>query len=281
MNKNFIRIISRLDIKNNNLIKGINLEGLRILGEPLNFANIYSKHGVDEICYVDNVATLYGTNNLSKFISNTAKNLNIPLSVGGGIRSVNDIEKILVSGADKVCINSAIVDNIDFLSKIVKLFGSSTITVIIEYIKYKNKYFISKSSGRDLIHIDPITWSKKVEDAGAGEIILTSINNEGLMKGFDIEIIKRISSIVRIPVIAHGGAGSFHDILDVISKSNISGVSIASFFHYHYYLWFKNKKYNKIGNYSFLQKKFKKNNKNLIFELKKFLIKNSINVRHL
>ena len=149
-----IRIIPVLDIKNGVLIKGINLEGLRVLGIPRNFANYYYTSGADEIVYIDNVATLYGTNNLSKFITETAKNIFIPLSVGGGIRTLKDIEEMLTAGADKVCINSSIIDNVKNLKIASRKFGSSNITVIIQSIKIGNKYFISKSNGRDLIKVN-------------------------------------------------------------------------------------------------------------------------------
>ena len=134
-NRKFIRIIPKLDIKNGMLIKGINLEGLRVLGDPFNFVKYYYEANADEICYIDNVATLYGTNNLSRFISHTAKNIFIPISVGGGIRKIADIERIFKSGGDKVCVNSAVVDNLKFLYQASRIFGSANITVIIEYIK--------------------------------------------------------------------------------------------------------------------------------------------------
>jgi len=232
MNKNLIRIIPKLDIKNGLLIKGINLEGLRVLGNPLDFANYYFKNGADEICYLDNVATLYGTNNISSFVTKTAKNIFIPLSVGGGIKNLKDIEVMLKAGADKVCINSAAIDNIDFISNAAKIFGSSTIVSVIETVRINGKYFISKSNGRDLEDIHPLEWAKKVENAGAGEILLTSVNDEGLQSGFDIFMAKTISNSVKIPVIAHGGAGNFNHVYEVISKTNISGVAIASLFHY-------------------------------------------------
>ena len=280
MNKNFIRIIPKLDIKNGNLIKGINLEGLRVLGDPFNFAQVYSQHGADEICYVDNVATLYGTNNLTKFVNQTAKNLRIPLSVGGGIRSIDDISMMLNAGADKVTINSAVIDDINFLKKAIKVFGSSTITVIVECMKIKNRYFISKSNGRDLVKKDPLDWCKKLEDIGAGELFITSVNHEGLKNGFDIPLIKKISKKAFIPIIAHGGAGNFEHISDVIRHTNISGVSIASFFHYNYLNHFKIKKSNMIGNCNFLSTTENTNKKiNLIKNLKTFLKKRKINVR--
>ena len=228
----FIRIIPKLDIKNGLLIKGINLEGLRVLGDPYNFAKYYFDQGADEICYIDNVATLYGTNNLSKFVKRTAQNIFIPLAVGGGIRSINDIEDMLRNGADKVCINSAVIDNKNLLKKAVKEFGSSTITVVIESNEINGKYYISKSNGRDLINIKPDIWAKELEDLGAGEIFLTSVNREGLKAGFDIKITEKVSSKVKIPVIAHGGAGSLKHIYEVIKNTNINGVSFSSIIHY-------------------------------------------------
>ena len=232
MTKKFIRIIPKLDIKNGLLIKGINLEGLRILGDPYSFANYYYKNGADEIYYVDNVASLYGTNNLNKFVSTTAKNLFIPLSVGGGIRSIKEIENFLKSGADKICINSAAIENIKFIKEASRIFGSSTITCIVEALKYEKKYFVTKENGRNVIRINPVEWSRRLEDAGAGEIFLTSVDREGLKKGFDIFINKKVSENVQIPVIAHGGAGSIEDVYNVIKKTNISGVSISGLFHY-------------------------------------------------
>jgi cyclase len=281
MNKNIIRIIPKLDIKNGLLIKGINLEGLRVIGNPYEFANFYYECGADEIAYVDNVATLYGTNNLQKFIKNTAKNIFIPLSVGGGIRSIKDIEEILKNGAEKICINSSAIDNPKFITEASKRFGSANISSIIEVIKIKKSYFISKSNGRDLIKMNPVDWAKKIEEMGSGEIFLTSVNKEGLKSGFDIEIIKKIAENVSIPVIAHGGAGNFMDIYNVIKSTSISGVSISGLFHYAFVRHSKSIIKRSIGNYEFLNsiKKYKKKPENLILKLKKFLNKKKINVR--
>ena len=278
MNKKFIRIIPKLDIKNGLLIKSINLEGLRILGDPYNFANNYYKNGADEIYYVDNVASLYGTNNLIKFILKTAKNLFIPLSVGGGIRSIKDIENFLKSGADKVCINSAAIDNINFIKEASRIFGSSTITCIVESLHYDKKYFITKENGRELINLNPVDWSKRLEDAGAGEIFLTSVNREGLNKGFDININKKVSESVKIPVIAHGGASCEKDVYKVIKETNISGVSISGLFHYDVCSLFPFKKL-KIGNADFLRKQKKKQSKNIIKKLKNYLHEKGVLVR--
>ena len=279
MKKNPIRIIPFLDIKNGLLIKGINLEGLRVLGKASNFSDHYYKNGADEICYIDNVATLYGTNNLSKFISETANNIFIPLSVGGGIKTLEDIKKMLSAGADRVCINSAAIDNINLLKQASRIFGSANITIIIQSIKINKKYYISKSSGRDLIKINPIDWAQKVEDYGAGEIIITSVNNEGLKKGFDIELTKKVSEKVNIPVIAHGGAGNFEDIYKVIKYTNISGVGLASILHYEALNYFPKLK-PKVGNINFLQNFNKvKKKKNLISEIKNYLKSKKVKIR--
>ena len=280
-NKNFIRIIPKLDIKNGLLIKGINLEGLRVLGNPFDFAQYYYSNLADEICYIDSVATLYGTNNLSSFISNTAKNIFIPISVGGGIRSISDIERIFEAGGDKVSLNSAIIENLNFLKKIVKIFGSANITVIIEYIKIKNKYFITKSTGRDLINIDPVSWAKKVEEHGAGEIFLTSINHEGMKKGFDLPIINKITSKATIPVIAHGGAGTIDHILELVRKTNVSGVALSGLLHYDIAHLFK-KPLLKIGNFNYLNSldKKKRKEKNILISIKKQLNSKGFNVRY-
>ena len=282
MNKNnIIRIIPKLDIKNGLLIKGINLEGLRIIGNPYEFANHYYASGADEIIYVDNVATLYGTNNLKQFVNKTAKNLFIPLTVGGGIRSLTNISEMLESGADKISINSAFIDKPNFILQAAKRFGSANIVSLIEVIKINNNYFISKSNGRDLVSINPVDWAKKVEDLGVGEILLTSVNHEGLKSGFDIKTIKKISNAVSIPVIAHGGAGSFKDIYEVICATNISGVSISSLLHYEFVKYSKSKISKTVGNFEFLKsiKKVKTKPKNTIFEIKKFLKKRGVKVR--
>ena len=279
MKKRFIRIIPKLDIKNGLLIKGVNLEGLRVLGDPYDFAKFYYECGADEICYVDNVATLYGTNNLSKFISRTVKNLFIPMMVGGGIRSVEDIRNALSFGADKVCLNSQIIKTPNLITVAKKVFGSSTLCAIIETIKIDSNYYISSSNGRDLIKKSPITWARQLEDLGVGEIFLTSVNKEGLKSGFDIGSIEKISSKLKIPVIAHGGAGNFDDIKKLIQNTNIDGVAISSLLHYPAAPYFI-KIFKNIGNTHYLQKLKKETKKiNIIKNLKNFLKKNKINVR--
>ena len=279
MNKNKIRIIPKLDIKNGTLIKGIGLEGLRVLGDPYDFAKKYYEDGADEILYMDNVATLYGTNNLTKFVKKTAKDIFIPLTVGGGIKNLKNIEKLLINGADKVSINSEFVVNKKFINEAVKNFGSSTIVATIESNKIENNYFITTSNGRDLYKKNPVQWAKELEDTGVGEIILTSVNNEGLRCGFDISIIKKISEIVKVPLIAHGGCGNIDHIINLIKKTNVTGVALASILHYASIKKKQNSFNLKTGNTNFLENAHN-NYKNIIKKIKSELKKNGIQIRY-
>ncbi len=271
--KRKIRIIPRLEIKNNLLIKGINLEGLRVLGEPHDFAQEYYNQGADELYFVNVVSTLYGTKNNSTYIKKACKNFFVPMNVGGGIKNIYEIEELLKSGADKVCINSSAIENINFIKKASKIFGSSTICSLIEIVKIGNKYYISKSNGRDLIDTDPILWAKKLECAGSGELILLCVNKEGLQSGFDCEIISKISKSVYIPTIACGGAGSLRDIYDVVKSSEVTGIALSSLLHYNIVNKF-NFKNKKIGNTKYLNgiiKNKKKTTGNIILQIKNFL----------
>lgn len=279
MNKNFIRIIPKLEIKNGLLIKGINLDGLRILGKPFSFAQNYYHQGADEIFYVDIVSSLYGTTNLIQFVKKSSKNLFVPFSVGGGINSIDQIEKFLNAGADKISINSAALNNINFLKNSSRIFGSSTITSMLEVIKFENRYYLTKENGRDIVKIDPIEWACRVEDAGAGEIFLTSINKDGTKEGFDIKLTKKVSEKVNIPVIAHGGAGSFDHVFEIINNTNICGVSIASFFHYDICSSLKSDLKIKNGNTYYLNNLKKDKPKNQLTNLKKYLKKKGVNIR--
>ena len=228
------RIIPRLDIKADSLVKGINLEGLRVLGKPELFAEKYYEEGADEIIYQDVVASLYGKNTLLEIVERTAKNIFIPLTVGGGIRSINDIIKLLRAGADKVSINSAAIKNPFFIKQAVETFGSSTISVSVEVNKLNNQYFVFTESGRNCSNLKVKDWIKQIQSLGAGEIILTSIAKEGLGMGFDIELIKEIYKDINIPLIIHGGAGKINDIENLLINFKFSGVAISSAFHYHY-----------------------------------------------
>jgi cyclase len=228
-----VRIIPRLDIKGPNLVKGIHLEGLRALGHPSNFAKFYYEQGADEILFMDVVASLYERNSLHDIISETAKSVFIPITVGGGIRTLDDIKNILRSGADKVSINTAAIKNPKFLYEASREFGSSTIVVSIEAIKNsKGEYQAFVDNGREFTGIEVSQWAKKIQDLGCGEIVITSVDREGTGKGFDIELCKLVMNSVTIPVIAHGGAGKKEDIFEIFNNNIIDSVSIASMFHY-------------------------------------------------
>jgi len=227
-----VRIIPRLDIKGPNLVKGIHLEGLRVLGKPEDFARYYYENGADELMFMDVVASLYERNSLNDIISRTAKEIFIPLTVGGGIRNLDDIKNVLRAGADKVSINTAAIKNPNFIKEAALKFGSSTIVLAIEAIKQSDgKYLAYTDNGREHTGIEVIEWAKRGEELGAGEIVITSVDKEGTGLGFDIELIKSVSNAVSISVIAHGGAGKIKDIEEVF-ENDVSAVALASVLHY-------------------------------------------------
>lgn len=228
-----LRIIPRLDIKGPNLVKGIHLEGLRVLGDPAIFAQRYYEEGADELLFMDVVASLYERNSLHDIISRTASNVFIPITCGGGIRSIQDIRQILRAGADKVSINTAAVKRPEFIREAALEFGSSTIVAAIEAIRQPSgKYLAFVDNGREYTGIDAIEWADKLQSLGAGEIHITSVDREGTGAGYDVELIQTICSLVNVPVIAHGGAGQLQHILNVAQQTEISGVAPASILHY-------------------------------------------------
>ncbi|WP_326984848.1 imidazole glycerol phosphate synthase cyclase subunit [Chryseobacterium sp. MYb264] len=233
MKGNKLRVIPRLDIKGPNLVKGIHLEGLRVLGKPEYFAEYYYQNGADELFFQDTVASLYERNSLSDIISKTAKKIFIPLTVGGGIRSIADIRRALLSGADKVCINTAAIKNPFFIKEATLKFGSSTIVVAIEAIKeYNGKYLAYTDNGREYTGLDVFEWAQKVQELGAGELVITSVDKEGTGEGFDVELVKKITELVDIPVIAHGGCKGSEDALNIFKNTEADGIAISSILHY-------------------------------------------------
>lgn len=231
----FIRIIPRLDIKGPNLVKGIHLEGLRVLGKPEHFAEYYYKNGADELIYMDVVASLYGRNSLLHTIERTSKKIFIPLTVGGGLRTLDDIRTVLEAGADKVSINTAAIQRPELIKEASRRFGSSTIVVSIEAIKKSDGcYEAYTDNGREKTGVDVFDWALKVVELGAGEIMITSIDQEGTGKGFDLELTRKVSESVPIPVIACGGAGKISHISDVITEGKADAVSFASILHYNF-----------------------------------------------
>ncbi len=228
------RVIARLDIKGPNLVKGIHLEGLRVLGRPSEFARQYYSDGADELLYMDVVASLYERNSLRNLIADTAREIFIPLTVGGGLRTVDDIRTVLRAGADKVSLNTAAIKNPLIIAQASRAFGSSTIVVAIEAIRQPNGlYFAYTDNGRNFTGVEVVGWARKVESLGAGEILLTSVDQEGTGSGYDIELTRSVARAVSIPVIAHGGAGRAGHVRDVIIEGRADAVAIASLFHYH------------------------------------------------
>jgi cyclase len=229
-----VRIIPRLDIKGPNLVKGIHLEGLRVLGRPERFARLYYEHGADELLYMDVVASLYGRNNLLDIVSRTAREIFIPLTVGGGLRTLDDIKEALRAGADKVSINTAAIGSPELVREAAHRFGSSTIVVSIEAIRMPDgRYEAYTDNGRERTGVDALEWAVRAAELGAGELLVTSIDREGTGKGFDLELTRAIAQSVSIPVIACGGAGRLGHVYDVVVEGKADAVCLASVLHYH------------------------------------------------
>jgi imidazole glycerol-phosphate synthase subunit HisF len=229
-----IRLIARLDVKAPNLVKGIQLEGLRKLGDPNEFARHYYKQGIDEIFYTDIVASLYERNSLLDIIENTSKNIFVPITVGGGLRNIDDVAAALRAGADKVSINTAAIKNPKIISEIAHRFGSQCIVLSIEGKRIGDHWEAYYDNGREHSYLDAIEWAKKGEELGAGEIMLTSVDQEGTARGFDTELTKAISDIVNIPVIASGGMGKLEDINEIVKEGNADAVAMAHVLHYNH-----------------------------------------------
>jgi len=283
MSKN-IRIIPRLDIKGPNLVKGIHLEGLRVLGTPEQFARYYYENGADELIYVDVVASLYNRNSLHDIITKTAREIFIPLTVGGGLRTIDDIKEVLRAGADKVSLNTAAIKDENIIKEAARKFGSSTIVVSIEAIKQPDgKYFAYTDNGREYTGKEVLAWAKRAEELGAGEILLTSVDMEGTGLGYDVELVKMVASEVSIPLIACGGASSVEDVAKVINEGKADAVSMASILHYDHVSKHKFEVNNKDeGNIEFLKsgKRFGKIKPAGLKDIKGYLTSVGINCRH-
>ena len=227
------RIIARLDIKGPNLIKGIHLEGLKIVGNPNEYAIKYYQKGADELLLMDSVASYYGRNNLIEVIKKTAENVFIPITVGGGIRSKGDAHRILKNGADKVAINTAAVAKPSLIRELAKIFGSQCIVISIEAKKIsENKWEVFTQNGRNKTGIDVLDWIKKSISLGAGEILLTSIDKDGTKRGFDLGLAASASKICKVPLIISGGLGSIDDLKKLLKVGVVDGISAAKALHY-------------------------------------------------
>lgn len=278
------RIIARLDIKGPNLVKGIHLEGLRVLGKPENFAKYYYESGADELFYQDVVASLYERNSLKDIIRKTSENIFIPLTVGGGIRNLKDVQFVLRNGADKISINTAALKNEKIIREISRAFGTSTIVVAIEAIRQEDgRYLCFTDNGREYTGMEVSDWVRKVEDLGAGEILLTSVDRDGTGLGFDMELIRNVTAVISVPLIVHGGAGNSNHVIEVLGNEKVSAVAIASILHYESIKLFRKQQDTFVeGNLDFLKsdKVYKKINGITISSLKQKLINNKIDCRN-
>ena len=227
-----LRIIARLDIKAPNLVKGMHLEGLRVLGSPSNFAKSYFDAGVDEIHYQDIVASLYNRSSIADLVTETAEHLFVPLTVGGGIRSLEDIHTLLRAGADKICINTAAVKRPEFISEAARAYGSQCIVVAIETIQQPGgRHAVFTNNGRQQTGLDAAEWAMRAVELGAGELLLTSVDREGTRRGLDLAFAKQIITRVSVPVVLHGGVGRVEDVVEA-AKAGANGVAVASLLHY-------------------------------------------------
>ena len=237
------RIIPCLDVKNGRVVKGINFVDLKDAGDPVEQAKIYSDGGADEICFLDITASNENRDTIYDVVKDTSQKCFVPLTVGGGVRSVGDISKLLNCGADKVSINTAAVQNAEVVIQSSKKFGSQCIVVAIDAKKNGDKWEVFTHGGRNNTEIDVVEFAKKMEDSGAGELLVTSMDRDGTQVGYDIDLMSKISSIVNIPVIASGGVGNLDHLVDGIKLGNASAVLAASIFHYGKYSVKEEKEY--------------------------------------
>ena len=226
------RIIPCLDVKNGRVVKGINFIDLKDAGDPVEQAKIYSEGGADEICFLDITASNENRDIIYDVVEKTSKKCFVPLTVGGGVRSIDDISKLLNCGADKVSINTAAVQNPEVIIESSKKFGSQCIVVAIDAKKNGDNWEVFTHGGRNNTNLDVIDFAKKMEDSGAGELLVTSMDRDGTQIGYDNDLMFKISSTVNIPIIASGGVGNLEHLVEGIKLGNVSAVLAASIFHY-------------------------------------------------
>lgn len=227
-----VRLIPRLDIKGLNLVKGIRLEGLRVVGDPVEHAARYYEEGADELLYVDIVASLYGRSSIVDLVRRTAGRIFVPLTVGGGVRTISDIRTLLRAGADKVCINTAAIHSPEFIREAARIFGSQCISVSIEAIRQRDGNWMAfTDNGRERTGLNATEWALRAVELGAGELLLTSVDREGTGTGFELPWIQQVANAVDVPVIACGGAGRRQHLSDV-ATCGVDGVVVSSMLHY-------------------------------------------------
>ena len=238
------RIIPCLDVKNGRVVKGINFVNLKDAGDPVEQAIIYSDHGADEICFLDITASNENRNIILDIVKKTAQKISVPLTVGGGVRNLEDINMLLSSGADKVSINTAAVMDTNIVKKSAEKFGSQCIVVAVDAKKTNtDKWEVFTHGGRNRTGKDVLNFVKKVETRGAGEILLTSMDRDGTKKGYDLDLTKKVANFINIPVIASGGVGNLEHLYQGIKIGNANAVLAASIFHFGKYSILEAKQY--------------------------------------
>jgi imidazole glycerol-phosphate synthase subunit HisF len=228
-----VRLIPRLDIKGPNVIKGVHLEGLRVIGDPQAFAGRYYEQGADEFLYVDVVASLYGRNSLHDIVSRAVREVFVPFTVAGGVRSVDDVRGILRAGADKVGINTAAIQRPELITEVARKFGSQCMVLSIEAKRIApGRWEAYTHHGRERTGLDAVEWARRGVELGAGEVLVTSVDQEGTREGFDCELVRAVSDAVPVPVIASGGMGSNEDLRKVVVEGRADAVAMADVLHY-------------------------------------------------
>ena len=228
-----IRLIARLDVKGPNLIKGVHLEGLRVIGAPNEFARRYYEQGADELIYIDIVASLYGRNKLTEIVRRTAHDVFVPMTVGGGVRNVDDVRDLLRAGADKVAINTAAVRRPELITEVSRRFGSQCMVLSIEAKQQApGQWEVFTDCGRERSGVDVVAWAQRGVELGAGEILVTSIDREGTRKGFDLELTRAVADAVQVPIIASGGYGEPAHLGTVVREGHADAIAFADALHY-------------------------------------------------
>ena len=227
-----VRVIPRIDIRNENVIKGVHLEGVRRVGLPAKLVKQYASDGADEIIFMDVVASLYGRSKILPVVETAARDVFIPLTVGGGIRSIEDIGDVLRSGADKVAINTAAIERPDFLREAARAFGSQCIVVSIEAKRNETGWEAMTNNGREHSRRQVVDWAVEAQELGAGELLVTSVDQEGTRQGFDLELFRKVHSSVKIPVIGCGGAGTVDHVVSAARAGVADALCCASIFHF-------------------------------------------------
>jgi len=228
-----LRLIARLDVKGPDLIKSVQLEGVRKVGDPRTFARRYYTEGADEIIYMDAVASLYSRETLTELVRRTAEEVFVPITVGGGLRTAEDVRQMLRAGADKIAINSAATQHPPLIRELAERFGSQCVVLQVDAKRRQPQGWEAlRDGGREHTGLDVVDWVRRAEELGAGEILLTSVDREGTRRGFDIELVRAVTEVTSIPVIASGGMGSIEHLFEVVDRTGVDAVAMAHVLHY-------------------------------------------------